>query len=111
MNRFTEQKQSHHVPRWIFSIFLFLLILFLFTQGISSLSENTKRRQKENLERAILRDITYCYTLEGRYPESIDYLKKNYGLTYDEDLFFIDYRVSGSNILPDITIIERNTDK
>jgi hypothetical protein len=45
--------------------------------------------------------------VEGKYPESLDYLKEHYGLTYNEDLFFVDYRVSGSNILPDVTIIER----
>lgn len=54
-----------------------------------------------------MRSITYCYTIEGAYPESLDYLKEHYGLVYDEDLFFVDYRVSGSNILPDITVIER----
>ena len=68
---------------------------------------STKKRQKESLENAIMRNITYCYTVEGTYPESLAYLKENYGLTYNEDLFFVDYRVSGSNILPDVTIIER----
>jgi hypothetical protein len=34
-------------------------------------------------------------------------LKENYGLTYDEDLFFVDYQTIGSNILPDVTIIEK----
>ena len=86
---------------------IFLLILFLFVQGISSFSESTKKRQKESLENAIMRNITYCYTVEGTYPESLSYLKENYGLTYNEDLFFVDYRISGSNILPDVTIIER----
>ena len=45
--------------------------------------------------------------MEGAYPESLEYLKENYGLIYDEDLFFVDYKVEGSNILPDITIIEK----
>ena len=54
-----------------------------------------------------MRNITYCYAVEGAYPESLDYLKENYGLTYDENLFFVDYHIDGSNIFPDITIIER----
>ena len=54
-----------------------------------------------------MRSITYCYSVEGAYPESLDYLRDNYGLYYDEDMFFVDYRVSGSIILPDITIIEK----
>ena len=45
--------------------------------------------------------------MEGTYPQSLDYLKEYYGLMYDEDLFFVDYQVMGSNILPDVTIIEK----
>ena len=49
-----------------------------------------------------------CYAVEGAYPQSLDYLKTNYGITYNEDLFFVDYRISGANIFPDVTIIERS---
>ena len=107
MNRFGYKKQALTPSGFLFSVCIFLLILFLFVQGISSFSESTKKRQKESLENAIMRNITYCYTVEGTYPESLSYLKENYGLTYNEDLFFVDYRISGSNILPDVTIIER----
>lgn len=107
MSRFEYRRQSHHAPRFLLSVGVFLLILFLFVQGISSLSTGTRKRQKESLENAIMRNVTYCYTLEGAYPESLEYLKEHYGLTYDEDLFFVDYRIYGANILPDVTIIER----
>ena len=107
MSRFEYRRQSHHAPRFLLSVCVFLLILAVSVQGISSLSTSTKKRQKESLENAIMRDVTYCYTVEGTYPESLEYLKENYGLTYDEDLFFVDYRIPGSNILPDVTIIER----
>ena len=71
------------------------------------MSEGTRKRQKESLENAVMRDVTYCYTVEGAYPESLEYLEEHYGLTYDEDLFFVDYRISGANIFPDITVIEK----
>ncbi len=54
-----------------------------------------------------MRSITHCYAVEGTYPSSLEYLKENYGLTYDETVFFVDYQTIGSNILPDVTIIER----
>lgn len=107
-NRFRYKRQPHPASKIILSLSAFLLILFLFLQGINSLSSDTRQRQKESLENAIMRDITYCYTMEGSYPESLEYLKERYGLTYDEDLFFVDYRVSGSNIRPEVTIIERS---
>lgn len=107
MNRFQYKKQAHKPSGFLLSVCIFLAVLFIFLQGLSSLSDNTARRQKESLENAITRSITYCYTVEGAYPEDLDYIKDNYGLTYDEDAFFVDYRVAGSNILPDITIIEK----
>ena len=33
--------------------------------------------------------------------------QKDYGLIYDDSLFFVDYRTQGSNIYPEVTIIER----
>lgn len=110
MSRFTYQKQPPAAPKALLSVLAFLLILLFFVREISSLSDSTQRRQRESLEHAMMRSITYCYTIEGAYPQSLDYLKEHYGLTYDENLFFVDYRVSGSNILPDVTIIEREAD-
>ena len=38
-------------------------------------------------------------------------LKAHYGLTYDENLFFVDYQTVGANIYPDVTIIEKGAGK
>ena len=35
----------------------------------------------------------------------LEYLESHYGLTYDHDLFFVDYQAIGSNIMPDVTIV------
>lgn len=107
MSRFQYQKQSKKTSGFVLSICVFLVVLILFMNGISSVSESTKKRQKEALDHALSRSITYCYAVEGAYPESLEYLKTNYGLTYDENLFFVDYKASGSNIFPDVTIIEK----
>lgn len=107
MSRFQYKKQPHKPSGFLLSLGVFLAVLIIFIQGLSSLSDSTMRRQKESLENAITRSVTYCYTVEGAYPENLDYLKDNYGLTYDEEVFFVDYRVIGSNVLPDITIIEK----
>ncbi len=107
MSRFQYKSQSRKPSGVLLSACVFLAVLIFFIQGLSSLSDSTARRQRESLENAITRSVTYCYTVEGTYPENLDYLKKNYGLNYDEDTFFVDYRVIGSNVLPDITIIEK----
>ena len=107
MARFQYQKKQHIYRKFIISVCVFLLIVLLFYQGIESLSSGSVRRQKESLENALHRSITYCYAVEGSYPESLDYLKEHYGITYDEDRFFVDYKIIGANILPDVTIIQK----
>ena len=84
---------------------------FSYRASIDSFSDSTRRHQKESLERALNRSIVYCYATEGTYPESLEDLKAHYGLTYDEDLFFVDYQTVGANIYPDVTIIEKGAGK
>ena len=107
MHRFEYQKHSRFSGRLLIPICMFLLVMILFLSGISSLSESTTARQKQALENAITQSISYCYSVEGVYPESLEYLKDNYGLTYNEDLFYVDYRTTGANLMPDVTIIEK----
>lgn len=107
MHRFEYQKHPRFSRKLLISVCIFLFVLCLFLSGVSSLSESTTKRQKEALENAITQSISYCYSVEGVYPESLEYLKENYGLTYNEDLFYVDYRTTGANLMPDVTIIEK----
>lgn len=104
--RFQTEKKSRPQLRLLLSVSVFAVILLCFYLGIQSLSADTDRRQRDSLEEALNRSITYCYAVEGAYPESLEYLTKHYGLTYDHDRFFVDYHVSGANLYPDVTILE-----
>ncbi|MCR5640656.1 MAG: hypothetical protein K6G04_04800 [Lachnospiraceae bacterium] len=99
--RRTKKRWMAYLPLLFFAG---IIGIFYFATGI--LSSGTTARQKESLEHALMNDITYCYATTGRYPTDLDYIKSTYGLTYDESLFFIDYHVQGTNIFPDVTILE-----
>ena len=107
MNRFQYNRHNSFSRNYIVSIIVFLLIIFVFYFAISSVSSRTDAEQKASLKNALQRSVIHCYSIEGSYPESLDYLKKHYGITYDTQKFFVDYQVLGSNIMPDITIIEK----
>lgn len=107
MVRFQYEKKSRIYRKSILSLCLFLLIVLLFYQGLNALSAGSVKRQTTSLENALNRSITYCYSVEGSYPESLDYLKEHYGVIYDQERFFVDYKVTGANILPDVTIIAK----
>ena len=106
-HRFETQKSSSASRNFIVSIVCFIVIVALFIAGTSLVSDKTDNQEIQTLEQAVHRGIVHCYSIEGAYPESLQYLQDNYGLTYDDEKFFVDYQVLGSNIIPDVTIIDR----
>ena len=47
-----------------------------------------------------------CYAVEGAYPTNLEYLRAHYGLAYDQDRYLVRYDAFGSNLMPDISVIE-----
>lgn len=109
--RFVNHPENSYKRNILISIVIFFVVFFCFQLALSSLSKHTEEEELQTLKAALSRDITQCYAVEGRYPESLDYLKKNYGLHYDETRYFIDYQPLGSNILPEVTIIQKGGTK
>lgn len=108
MNRFRTKNDGGRLllPFHIRIIyFICPIILLIFMQGLSSISASTISKQQESLENAINRDIIHCYAVEGFYPPSLAYLEDHYGLTYDKELFFVDYQPVASNLRPNVTIL------
>lgn len=98
------RKNRNGSGKTIFTIVGFALILLLFLFAVNNASKGNIDRQQESLEKAIQRDVTYCYATTGRYPKTLDYIERVYGLTYDRDLFSIQYEVQGSKIPPIVTV-------
>ena len=98
-------KKRGGIVRYVLTAAVFVIIIVFFITALNDVAESNARRQEESLIRAIDRSISYCYAAEGSYPESLDYICEHYGLTYDKDRFFVDYRLNGGNILPDYTVI------
>jgi len=52
-----------------------------------------------------------CYAIEGRYPQTLSYLKENYGLTYDEESYVVVYDAFASNVMPGISVLTKGEEK
>lgn len=98
--------KKHTLPTLAVSAAAFLLVLILLGSWLGSFGRENTRRQHEALERALNRNLLLCYSLEGRYPDTLEELLEKYPLRYDREQFHIDYRPLGGNLLPDITILE-----
>ena len=47
-----------------------------------------------------------CYAVEGAYPQSVEYLRENYGLAYDQNRYRVTYDAFASNQIPEIYVTE-----
>lgn len=111
MYRFKDKGSiASHFSGFHFSMLIFIVLFIFFLYALGNISKESLDRQEESLNNAINRCIISCYSVEGTYPPSLEYMIEHYGLTYDHSSFFVDYQAIGSNIYPDVTVI-RKVDK
>ena len=48
-----------------------------------------------------------CYAAEGFYPPDVAYMQAHYGLRFDESRFAVRYEIFASNLMPDITVLDK----
>jgi hypothetical protein len=85
---------------------LLLVIVGLLIRGVNSTARVSRDEQKRMLEDNIRRAVVACYAMEGSFPESLNYLKVNYKLNYDEKKFMVDYTAFGANLMPSVHIVD-----
>ena len=90
----------------LIALFAAVGMVVFFAFGADSLQGSGDDDELEIVQRAIERAAVQCYALEGCYPPNVDYLEDNYGVAFDHDKFFVDYRIYASNIMPDITVFK-----
>ncbi|MBQ8946585.1 MAG: hypothetical protein IJ058_07195 [Lachnospiraceae bacterium] len=110
MNRFNTNEKANILRKLLkfLPLVMGVIVVIIFLFGVNYVSRSSLEGQMESLQNALSRDVAQCYAVEGTYPPSLNYLYDHYGLTYNEDLFYVDYQYIGSNMYPDITIIPLN---
>lgn len=105
MNRFKKQTHRGSFLKPLLPAAVFLFFLFLLFGGLSSVTSVTAEKERESLKNAVIQSAVQCYALEGFYPENLDYLKKHYGIRYDDDKYVVSYEAAGENLMPSVTVI------
>ncbi len=107
MNRFSKSQPKKRMrSALLWPVLSFVCAGVAFILGINSLSGATSGNEAATLAQTIARSSVHCYALEGVYPQSLNYLKEHYGLSYREERYFVDYRCFARNIMPEITVVE-----
>lgn len=83
---------------------LFAIVAASVIAGVGNVSQKSSDEELKMAQDSIRRAVVSCYAIEGRYPDTYEYLKENYGLTVDEDKYIVHYEIFASNIMPEITV-------
>jgi len=90
----------------IVPILFTLAVIGMIVYGLQQTDSSSRTEAKRILEDSIRRAVVTCYAIEGRYPESLEYIKVNYNIHVDQSRFVVHYMVIASNIMPDIMVID-----
>ena len=69
-----------------------------------------KKQMNEDLKRVsdtINQLSLKCYSIEGKYPKDIEYLKENYGLLLNDEDYQVIYYYEGDNLQPRIKVFKK----
>lgn len=86
---------------------LFLGVLLWVISGIREASAISGREGLRMAERAVRQAATSIYALEGAYPATYEELKARSGIAVDDEKYAVFYDIFASNLMPEITVMER----
>lgn len=87
-----------------------LAVVGMIAFGLGQTKASSKSEGLKVLQDSIVRATVKCYAIEGRYPDTIDYIEKNYGIRIDREKYAVHYEIVASNLFPEITVIDMRSD-
>ena len=82
------------------------VMMGMIVSGLRQTEESSRAENLRILEDSIRRAVVVAYAIEGRYPQSIEYIEKRFGIHIDWTRYHVHYDVFACNIFPDVTVIE-----
>lgn len=102
--------RSHSVKQVLVIIGVVLIFTAAVVWFVTALNNTDSAAEGQRLaavERTVEDAVTLCYSIEGVYPQSIEYLTENYGINYDSERYIVHYECFAANIRPVIRVVEK----
>lgn len=93
--------------KWLVVILCLALAAGWFGMSVDRLEKGRQEEGKRILTESLRRTAVACYGAEGFYPPNVSYMQTHYGLQYDEARYQIHYEIFASNLMPNITVVEK----
>jgi len=85
-------------------ILAIIAIGLVFNAALSTTDEDIAARENA-IKQTVQERALQCYVIENAYPESLDYLEENYGLTVNTKDYLIVYQLFAENQPPMVKVI------
>ena len=92
-----KTKKGIPAPGIILTVIIFAVVAGLLYGQIKNMSGDMLKDALENA-------VVTCYAIEGRYPESLEYIEEHYGVKIDREKYFVDYEKNLINMKPQISV-------
>ena len=84
MEQNVEKKKKDYKKGYILPVCIFILMMVMLFYGVNSVTNATAQKEQESLK---------------------NYLKKHYGITWDESKYKVTYEIIAKNIRPEVKVI------
>lgn len=88
---------------------LAVVVMVVFFSSLHHLESGRSEAGQQQLEESLRQTSVACYAAEGRYPPDLAYMEEHYGLLIDRTRYDVFYDVFAENLMPDITVIEKDS--
>lgn len=96
--------------RYLIMPALMLAAVYILLVSAGNVNERQQAENLKQMEDSIHKAVLNCYAIEGSYPATLDYVEQYYGLQIDHDRYDVFYEVFAQNIMPEITVIDKDTE-
>ena len=103
-----EKKRVNRLT--VLSVILFVLVVIWFLVSVGNAGSAADKKRTDSVYNTVMNGAVLCYSIEGEYPPSLDYLKENYGVKYDSDKYVVNYSYFGANIRPTVIVTPKMED-
>ncbi|MBQ3843273.1 MAG: hypothetical protein II820_11370 [Ruminiclostridium sp.] len=90
----------------ISSVLVFGALLLWLLLGLSRADSISAEQRLKAVKQSVTNGIVLCYSIEGCYPDSLEYIKDNYGVDYDDAKYLVHYRYVSGDIPPTVMVYE-----
>ncbi|MEG2930450.1 MAG: hypothetical protein RR825_01565 [Ruthenibacterium sp.] len=84
-----------------------LLLAGLLLWAVNLVDATVRAQGAASVRAAVQRAAVQCYSVEGAYPQTLQYLEKQYGVQINHRLYIVTYDAFASNIMPEIAVLQK----